>query len=45
MFNRKTNSDLGWAFIGLIDGGRLTQYTDDMGWAGSGTGITRISRH
>jgi hypothetical protein len=39
LFNRKTKSDLGWAFIGLIDGGRLKEYADD------GSDITRIYRH
>jgi hypothetical protein len=39
LFNRKTKSDLGWAFLGLIDGGRLKEYADD------GTDITRIYRH
>ncbi|MDF3041696.1 MAG: hypothetical protein K0Q71_4402 [Thermomicrobiales bacterium] len=37
--NRKTTSDLGWAFIGLIDAGRLKEYTDD------GADSTRIYRH
>jgi len=39
LFNRKTKSDLGWAFVGLIDGGRLKAYADD------GADITRIYRH
>src|SRR5688572_10460877 len=39
LFNRKTKSDLGWAFIGLIDGGRIKEYADD------GSDITRIYRH
>jgi hypothetical protein len=39
LVNRKTNSDLGWAFAGLIDGGRLKAYADD------GADITRIYRH
>jgi hypothetical protein len=39
LFNRKTKSDLGWAFIGLIDGGRIKEYADD------GADITRIFRH
>ena len=39
LFNRKTKSDLGWAFIGLIDGGRIKEYADD------GADITRIYRH
>jgi hypothetical protein len=38
LFNRKTKSDLGWAFIGLIDGGRVKEYADD------GSDITRIYR-
>src|SRR5215207_16033 len=32
-------SDLGWALIGLIAGGRLKEYADD------GTDIPRICRH
>jgi hypothetical protein len=39
LFNRKATSDLGWAVIGLIDGGRITEYADD------GADITRIYRH
>jgi hypothetical protein len=39
LFNRKTKSDLGWAFIGLIDVGRIKEYADD------GADITRIYRH
>jgi hypothetical protein len=39
LFNRKTKSDLGWAFLGLIDGGRIKEYADD------GSDITRIYRH
>jgi hypothetical protein len=39
LFNRKTKSDLGWAFVGLIDGGRIKEYADD------GADITRIYRH
>jgi hypothetical protein len=39
LFNRKTTSDLGWAFIGLIDGGRIKEYADD------GSDIIRIDRH
>ena len=39
LFKRKTKSDLGWAFIGLIDGGRIKEYADD------GADITRIYRH
>ena len=33
LFNRKTTSNLGWAFIDLIDGGRIKEYADDTGWA------------
>jgi hypothetical protein len=39
LLNRKTKSDLGWAFIALIDGGRIKEYADD------GSDITRIYRH
>ncbi len=39
LFNRTTKSDLDWAFIGLIDGGRIKEYADD------GADITRIYRH
>jgi hypothetical protein len=39
LFNRKTRSDLGWAFTGLVDGGRITEYAND------GSDITRIYRH
>jgi len=39
LFNRKTKSDLGWVFVGLIDGGRLKEYADD------GADISRIYRH
>jgi hypothetical protein len=39
LFNRKTKSDLGWAFIGLIDGGRIKENAVD------GSDITRIYRH
>jgi hypothetical protein len=35
----KSKSDLGWAFVGLIDGGRIKEYVDD------GTDMTRIYRH
>src|SRR5215211_6096777 len=31
--------DRGWAFVGLIDGGRIKEYADD------GSDITRIYRH
>ena len=39
LFNRKTKSDLSWAFTGLIDGGRIKEYADD------GADITRFYRH
>ena len=39
LFHRKTTSDLGWTFSGLIDGGRIKEYADD------GADITRIYRH
>jgi hypothetical protein len=39
VFTGKSKSDLGWAFVGLIDGGRIKEYIDD------GTDITRIYRH
>jgi hypothetical protein len=39
VFTGKSKSDLGWAFVGLIDGGRIKEYADD------GAGITRIYRH
>jgi hypothetical protein len=39
VFTGKSKSDLGWAFIGLIDGGRIKEYADD------GSDITRIYRH
>jgi hypothetical protein len=45
LFNRKTKSDLGWAFLGLIDGGRIKEYAEDTGWAGGRSDITRIYRH
>jgi hypothetical protein len=35
----RTTSDLGWAFIGLIDGGRIKEDVDDE------ADITRIYRH
>jgi hypothetical protein len=35
----KTESDLGWFFVGLIDGRRIKEYADD------GSDITRIFRH
>src|SRR5829696_5043229 len=37
-FNRKTKFDLGWAVIGLIDGGRIKEYVDDAD-------MTRNYRH
>jgi hypothetical protein len=39
LLNRKTKSDLGWAFLGLIDGGRIKEYAED------GSYSTRIYRH
>jgi hypothetical protein len=39
LLNRKTKLDLGWAVIGLIDGGRLKEYAED------GSDLTRIYRH
>src|SRR5215207_11749890 len=39
VFTGKSKSDLGWAFVGLIDGGRIKEYADD------GADITRIYRH
>jgi len=39
LFSRNTQSDPGWALIGLIDGGRLKEDADD------GADITRIYRH
>ena len=39
LFTGKSKSDLGWAFVGLIDGGRIKEYADD------GADITRIYRH
>jgi hypothetical protein len=38
VFTGKSKSDLGWAFVGLIDGGRIKEYADD------GSDITRIYR-
>ena len=29
----------------MIDGSRFKEYTDDTGWAGGGSDITRIYRH
>jgi hypothetical protein len=43
--NRKTTSVLGGDFIGLIDGGLLKEYADDMGRRVEGSDITRIDRH
>lgn len=39
VFSGKSKSDLGWDFIGLIDGGRFKEYADD------GDELTRIYRH
>jgi len=39
VFTGKSKSDLGWAFVGLIDRGRIKEYAND------GTDITRIYRH
>jgi hypothetical protein len=39
VFTGKSKSDLGWNFVGLIDGGRIKEYADD------GADITRIYRH
>src|SRR3954464_9150392 len=39
VYTGKSKSDLGWAFVGLIDGGRIKEYADD------GADITRIYRH
>jgi hypothetical protein len=39
VFTGKSKNDLGWAFVGLIDGGRIKEYADD------GADITRIYRH
>ena len=39
VFTGKSKSDLGWAFVRLIDGGRIKEYADD------GSDITRIYRH
>jgi hypothetical protein len=44
LINRKAKSHNGWAFIGLIDGGRIKEYADDTGWAGGGADITWIYR-
>ena len=45
LLNRKTTSDLSWAFLGLINLGRFKKYADDTGWAGGGSDITRIYYH
>ena len=45
LFNRKTTSDLGWAFISQFNVDPSKEYADDMGWAGGGSAITRIYRH
>src|SRR5918994_4974833 len=39
VFTGASKSQLGWDFIGLIDGGRIKEYVDD------GADITRIYRH
>jgi hypothetical protein len=39
VFTGKSKSELGWAFVGLIDGGRIKEHADD------GADITRIYRH
>jgi hypothetical protein len=39
LFTGKSKSDLGWDFVGLIDGGRIKEYADD------GSDITRVYRH
>lgn len=39
LFSGKSKSDLGWAFVGLIDSGRFKEYAED------GEDITRIYRH
>jgi hypothetical protein len=39
LLNRKTTWEPGWAFHGLVDGGRFKEHADD------GSDITRISRH
>ena len=39
VFSGKSKSDLGWAFVALIDGGRIKEYADDS------ADITRIYRH
>src|SRR5215207_1893295 len=39
VFTGSSKSQLGWDFIGLIDGGRFKEYVDD------GSDITRIYRH
>jgi hypothetical protein len=36
VFSGKSKADLGWAFLGLIDGGRFKEYVDD------GAAITRV---
>ena len=39
VFTGKSKSNLGWAFVALIDGGRIKEYADD------GADMTRIYRH
>jgi hypothetical protein len=39
VFTGSSKSQLGWDFVGLIDGGRIKEYADD------GADITRIYRH
>lgn len=39
VFSGASKSELGWDFVGLIDGGRLKEYADD------GEELTRIYRH
>lgn len=39
VFSGASKSELGWDFVGLIDGGRLKEYADD------GDELTRIYRH
>ena len=39
VFSGASKSELGWDFLGLIDGGRFKEYADD------GDELTRIYRH
>ena len=39
VFTGKSKSDLGWAFLGLIDGGRFKEYVEEPA-----TEITRVYR-